>query len=175
MKPPYYFVRDKGSRVAHHWDYERDRTNHALCGHEYEGEILFEGGMQPSRVCRACQEALPRFEAKWWRGVAQKLASRSTSLEQRCATAERNLKQSRSQVEHLTYQLGLSEGRIETLKEKVANQRDNLKALQTVRAAANRAAKTVRDHPAPAKSTTPPTRGGIALIGGGATGRSGRR
>lgn len=188
MNPPYYFVRDKGSRVAHHWDYERDRRSRALCGHEYAQEIIFEGYKQPSRVCRACQDVLPRFEAKWWRQTAQKAANCCAELEQRCATAERELKHSRSQIERLTYQLGHSEGRIEALQVKVANQRKNLHDLQSARAAANRATKAVRnrsDHTrqsdtslmrpgVPAKGTTSRTSSRVTLIGGKATGESSR-
>ena len=133
--PPFWFVRDKRSRVAHHWDYERDRATRALCGHQYEDEIVFEGEKPPNRVCRDCQEVLPRFEAKWWRETAEKSVDRCALLEGRCEDSERELRQLRSQIEKLTYQLGLSEGRNETLKVKIANQRKQLHNLQSSRAA----------------------------------------
>ena len=144
MKPPFYFVRDKGSRVAHHWDYQCNRRSRALCGYYYVDEIVSEGYTPPSRVCRACQDVLPRFEAKWWREAAQQSESRRKHLEDRCATADRELKQLRKEVSHLTYELGLSQGRIETLKTKVTNQAKKLHELQSARAAANRAAAANR-------------------------------
>lgn len=139
IRPPFWFVRDKKSRVAHHWDYERDRATRALCGHEYEDEIVFEGETLPNRVCRDCQEVVPRFEARWWRETARKSAERCAHLEQRCANSEQELRQLRSQIEGLTYQLGLSEGRNEMLKAKVANQRKQLHNLQSSRAATKQA------------------------------------
>lgn len=146
--PPYYFVRDRASRVAHHWDYERERTTRALCGHEYAGEILFEGAEQPSRVCRSCQQLLPPFEARWWRDAARKSLAQLANLKERHAVLESQLRQSRSQVDKLTYQLGLCEGRNESLNKKVANQRNTLNQLQNGRAAANRAKKSVQSQPA---------------------------
>lgn len=140
MEPPYYFVRDRGSRTAHHWDYERDRSTRALCGHEYEDEIIFEGPERPSRVCRACTEELPRFEARWWRDEAIKTAAHCAQLQERWANAHRDVQVSRTQIEKLTYQLGRAEERIGALEAKIANQRKNLNDLQSARAAAKRAA-----------------------------------
>jgi hypothetical protein len=148
VEPPYYFVRDRASRVAHHWDYERERTTRALCGHEYAGEILFEGGEQPSRVCRSCQQLLPPFEARWWRDSAKKSLAQLASLKERYADLGNQLRQSRSHVDKLSYQLGLCEGRNESLKKKVANQRNTLHQLQDGRSAANRAKKSVQSRPA---------------------------
>jgi hypothetical protein len=54
MRPPFYFVRVNASKVAHHWDYARDRRTRALCGHEYRDDMVWE------------REA-------WWRQAARKL------------------------------------------------------------------------------------------------------
>jgi hypothetical protein len=152
MEPPFYFVRDKGSRVAHHWDYDRDRKTRALCGHQYEDEIVFEGTKRPNSVCRECSEVLPRFESRWWRETAQKSFDQCARLQERCANAEQDAKISRVQIEKLTYKLGLAEGRIEGLKAKVANQRKNLNDLQSARAAAKRAVRNIPDRAGPAKT-----------------------
>ena len=73
MGPEYYYVRDQSSPVAHHWDYSKDRATHALCGHQYQGEIRYEGSDRPQSVCRKCQDALPTYEAGSWRRLAESL------------------------------------------------------------------------------------------------------
>lgn len=70
--PLYYYVRDKGSAIAHHWDYLRGRNDHALCGHPYRG-ATWEGEDRPRSVCRACQAMLPAHEARWWKARAEVL------------------------------------------------------------------------------------------------------
>src|SRR5262245_26428799 len=136
MEPPFYFVRDKVSKVAHHCDYERDRSTRALCGHEYQGDIVWEGEARPSRVCRACQELLPQFEARWWRQAARKLEIKLERLERSRSPVDQEVHRLRRQCDQLTYQLGLSRKTIETLERKVDNQRKQLHNLQTARAQA---------------------------------------
>lgn len=155
MELPYYFVRDKGSRITHHWDYARERATQALCGHQYEGEIVYEGTKRPGAVCRECQELIPPFVAQWWSEIAEDLALECAVLRARCADAERELQVSRTHIEKLTYQVGLAEGRTETLKAKVENQRKNLRDLQSARAAAKHAGQQGMTHPRPAKSASP--------------------
>lgn len=85
--PDFYYVRDKSSRVAHHWDYLGNRPHRALCGHRYEPPIHYEGSARPRAVCRACQSLVPKYEALWWRQSALHLASEKAALEK----AMRNL------------------------------------------------------------------------------------
>ena len=61
-EPLHWFVRDRGSRAAHHLDYAAPRGDRALCGHGF-AEILWEGAQRPRAVCRPCQEAMPSHEA----------------------------------------------------------------------------------------------------------------
>lgn len=78
MELPYFYVREKSSTAAHHWDYLRDRADSALCGHGYVDPITLGEVPRPKSVCRACQARLPEWEAKWWRqqaeGSSEKLA-----------------------------------------------------------------------------------------------------
>jgi hypothetical protein len=80
MEPEYWFVRDGVSRAAHHWDYIRNRAHFALCGHEFDGGIVSERSDRPKRVCRACQELLPIYEARWWREKAHSLTEEADRL-----------------------------------------------------------------------------------------------
>lgn len=82
-----------------------------------------------------------------------------SSLKERHAVLESQLRRSRSQVDKLTYQLGLCEGRNESLNKKVANQRNTLHQLQNGRAAANRAKKSVQPRPANATPAHAKTKG----------------
>lgn len=113
---PYYYVRDKGSRVAHHWDYARDRTDHALCGYAYQ-EPVWEGTVRPRAVCRACQELLPAHEVRWWRQKAETLQAELDSLTQ--------------ETDALTARVG-------ELENHVAHQRRELSRLQRKSAAQGR-------------------------------------
>jgi len=147
MEPPFYFVRDKASHAAHHWDYLRNRRATALCGHDY-GDIQWEGTARPAKVCRQCQEVLPRFEATWWRTAARRAQVHRDRLEKENARLGKELTGLRRQMNQLTYQLELSKETIESQKstigsqkstidsqaEKIDNQRKTLKHLQTARA-----------------------------------------
>ncbi len=113
MEPPFYYVRDKGSRVAHHWDYDQDRSWRALCGHSYTDAIAWQGETRPSRVCRACQELLPLYEVRWWKQTAEETSA---------------------QCRHLAEELATARGRINQLQTKVDNQRRTLRRLQTPKA-----------------------------------------
>ncbi|EFG78005.1 hypothetical protein HMPREF0591_2074 [Mycobacterium parascrofulaceum ATCC BAA-614] len=79
MKLRYHYVRDK-SAVAHHWDYLRDRHDHALCGHGYKDPVDLKGASRPRAVCRACQALLPQAEAQWWQKAAKEGAEQLKSL-----------------------------------------------------------------------------------------------
>jgi len=110
--PLYYYVRDKGSAVAHHWDYLRSRSDHALCGHPYEAPV-WEGEDRPRAVCRACQALLPAHEAGWWRRKAEAIQSEFDSLRpetddlrKRVAELEKHIDNQRSQLRHLNAKLG---------------------------------------------------------------------
>jgi hypothetical protein len=110
--PLYYYVRDKGSAVAHHWDYLRSRTDYALCGHPYQAPV-WEGEDRPRAVCRACQELLPPHEARWWRTKAEALQAELESLRldtealrTRVAELERHVDNQRSQLRHLNAKRG---------------------------------------------------------------------
>ncbi|WP_131811356.1 hypothetical protein [Mycolicibacterium monacense] len=71
MEPPFFYVRERSWPAAHHWDYLRDRSDHALCGHGYEDPITLGEIPRPKAVCRRCQALLPIYEAKWWREQAE--------------------------------------------------------------------------------------------------------
>src|SRR5271166_6088288 len=88
MEPEFYYVRDTSSKAAHHWDYFGNRDSRALCGHRYEGGIAYEGPDRPRSVCRACQAALPGFEAHWWRSAAEAADRERTQLLSRLARVE---------------------------------------------------------------------------------------
>ncbi|BCO83712.1 hypothetical protein MINTM011_20470 [Mycobacterium paraintracellulare] len=66
------YVKDKGP-VAHIWDYLKDRTDHALCGHGYQDPLVIEERGRPRAVCRACQALSPRAEVVQWREIAEEL------------------------------------------------------------------------------------------------------
>ena len=99
MEPPFYYVRDSVSKAAHHWDYFHDRHSHGLCGHAFEGSIAYEGPKRPSKVCRRCQDALPAYEARWWRETAETAAHEQENLAARLEKAERQAEVLRVQAE----------------------------------------------------------------------------
>ncbi|WP_157546576.1 hypothetical protein [Mycobacterium sp. IS-1742] len=66
QEPPYFYVREKASAAAHHWDYLNDRADEALCGHGYCDPITLGEVPRPKAVCRACQARLPQYHAVWW-------------------------------------------------------------------------------------------------------------
>ena len=82
--PLHYYVRDKGSAFAHHWDYARSRPDHALCGYPYQSPV-WEGEARPRAVCRACQALLAPHEARWWRKKAEALQAEVEALTIRIA------------------------------------------------------------------------------------------
>src|SRR6478609_1048958 len=103
--PLYYYVRDKGSAVAHHWDYLRSRTDHALCGHAYQGAV-WEGEDRPRAVCRACQALLPSHEARWWRAKAEALMEEVELLGLEAERLRQEITNQRGQLRHLNAKLG---------------------------------------------------------------------
>lgn len=132
MEPPFYFVRDRASSAAHHWDYLRNRRATALCGHDYD-DPQWEGTTRPSKVCRRCQEVLPLFEAKWWKNAARRIEVHRARLEESNARLQGEVTHLKRQLDQLTYQLELSKDTIETQKTKINNQRMTLNRLQTAR------------------------------------------
>lgn len=80
-EPLFFYVRDKGSRVAHHFDYRRSRRGYALCGHAYLDEIVWEGEQRPRAVCRACQALVGPYELRWWRSRAEDLGRQLSDLD----------------------------------------------------------------------------------------------
>lgn len=88
--PLHYYVRDAGSRVAHHWDYTRDRSDRALCGHHYARPV-WEGTDRPRWVCRACQDLVAPHEARWWRQRAEDLQIEVNGLNARVQDLQKRL------------------------------------------------------------------------------------
>lgn len=132
MEPPFYYVRDKASSAAHHWDYLRNRRAKALCGQDYV-DPQWEGSSRPSRICRSCQEKLPLFEAKWWRKTARRVEIHRSRLEAENAELRGEVTALKRQMDQLTYQLELSMETIENQKQKINNQRKTLSHLQHAR------------------------------------------
>jgi hypothetical protein len=93
MEPEYYYVRDTSSKAAHHWDYLRNRSSRALCGHEYVGPIAYEGPDRPRSVCRACQAALPTYGERWWRDVAKSTQTQLDEIESENKRLKADIKQ----------------------------------------------------------------------------------
>lgn len=109
------YVRDKGSAVAHHWDYLRLRADHALCGHPFVAPV-WEGEDRPRAVCRASQGLLPAHEADWWRRKAEAIQSQPASLRpetdalrERVTELEKHVDNQRSHLRHLNAKLGAGE------------------------------------------------------------------
>lgn len=153
MKPPLYYVRDKGSRVAHHWDYEGDRNDRALCGQDYVGEIVFEGFNRPARVCRACQDLAPHFEAKWWRQKAIDAANKRDEVQRQKDLLTRDINRMRGHIAKLNRRIGAEHGKVASLRHKlddqarkIANQKAEISRLHTALENAKRGTR-----PAPAK------------------------
>ena len=73
------YVKDKGP-AAHIWDYLKNRSDHALCGHGYLDPILLEEVGRPRAVCRACQALTPRAKAAIWREIAEESSSEYETL-----------------------------------------------------------------------------------------------
>lgn len=80
QEPPYFFVREKASSAAHHWDYLNDRADEALCGHRYDDPITLGEVPRPKAVCRACQARLPEYHAAWWSEQARTAYSQLEEL-----------------------------------------------------------------------------------------------
>lgn len=99
--PPYYFVRDATSKVAHHWSYLEDENDTALCGHEYNGDIVYESSERPPSVCDQCEALLPRYEAQWWRGAARSTEFARRKLQQRADLQSNDFKRLRREYNEL--------------------------------------------------------------------------
>lgn len=97
-------MRDVASRSAHHWDYIRNRNTVALCGHPFS-EIAAEGPDRPKRVCRACQELLPIYEAKWWRTAAEEASESLESSRDKVAKLQQKIDNQRAQLHRVQTQL----------------------------------------------------------------------
>ena len=68
--------------AAHIWDYLKNRSDYALCGHPYANPVqLPEEDGRPNRVCRACEALAPKAEAKAWQEIAEELNEFSTEYE----------------------------------------------------------------------------------------------
>lgn len=132
--PLHWYVRDAGSRAAHHLDYTRKTFDHALCGRAF-GDILWEGEGRPRAVCRECQARLDGHEKKWWRCVATAEGRRRKAIED-------------------PYELMKEEQK--GLKQKIAHQRRELEKLQ---AWATRT-KKARSHASPTARQVPKGRRG---------------
>lgn len=97
-------MRDVTSGSAHHWDYMRNRNTVALCGHAYS-EIATEGPDRPKRVCRACQELLPTYEAKWWRMAAEEAAELLELSRDKAAKLQQKVDNQRTQLQRVQTEL----------------------------------------------------------------------
>lgn len=102
---PFYYVRDAGSRAAHHWDYERDRTDHSLCGKPYVDPIAYEGHERPRTVCRACQALTGPHESRWWRERAEALLEEVASLKNATSSLRAELQRVRTHADNQRRQL----------------------------------------------------------------------
>ena len=129
LQPPYYFVRDKSSRVAHHWDYLRSRDDHALCGSIYRVAIAWHGEQRPRAVCRECQARVPEFDAQWWRDLAESRDSEIEHLNQ----LVHQLKSEVSETDDLKTRVASLVSENEALKDRVDNQRRALAGLNKAR------------------------------------------
>jgi hypothetical protein len=141
--PPYYYVRDKGSAVAHHWDYLRSRTDHALCGHPYQG-ATWEGEDRPRAVCRACQAVLPRFDARWWR-------SRAEALQTEGASSQRQSEDLRKQISLLEKRITDQQNELRRLNQDLAARRRGSSADNSPGAATSK----IKVKPRPSKRAMP--------------------
>ena len=158
---PFYYVRDAGSRAAHHWDYERDRSDHSLCGKPYVDPIAYEGEERPRAVCRACQGLAGTHETRWWKERAQALLEEVASLKDATSSLRAELQRVRTHAE---------------------NQRRQLAQLQKSSGSAKPAnaprakAKAKKTNPKTPKSAAPTYRQPrIRIVSGGAPGLGERR
>ncbi|WP_157546174.1 hypothetical protein [Mycobacterium sp. IS-1742] len=85
--PRYFYVRDKGA-AAHHWDYLKNRNDHALCGHAFEAPVDLGYVARPKAVCRACQALLPRADGVLWREIAERLDTELAETRRRLEQVE---------------------------------------------------------------------------------------
>ena len=112
---PFYYVRSTGSRVAHHWDYRRDRSTHALCGHPY-GEILYEGPVRPRAVCSDCQAAAAPYELRFYRARAKDLETELEAATAELVDVRRSRDENRESLRRLQAQLRQLQSAHERLK-----------------------------------------------------------
>jgi hypothetical protein len=104
----HWFVRDRGSRTAHHLDYESAGYDHALCGHPF-GEILWEGEERPRSVCRRCQERMPAHGAVQWEKRAVGERHVREIAEVRVSQLEQDLSRALTEIQRLTAERGWSD------------------------------------------------------------------
>lgn len=131
--PLNWFVRDRGSRVAHHLDYRAPLLDHALCGHPF-AEILWEGQERPRAVCVRCQQRMPAHEAFVWQRRAEDLGM---------------------QLDEVGRGTGAE---IERLRQKVANQRAEILRLLSKSRAPTGSSRDVARKPAGRERSTLPSR-----------------
>lgn len=103
---PFYYVRDTGSRVAHHWDYEGDLPDQALCGEPFTGEIVYEGEERPRAVCRACQDLTGPHEIRWWKARAASFEPEMNRLLAHIAALKDQLRRNREQTTAQAREIG---------------------------------------------------------------------
>lgn len=96
----FYYVRDTGSRVAHHWDYTRNRTDHALCGHPYSGTNPWESTERPRALCLACQALTGPRELSWLKSAVERMKDEHRQLTERCQAQELELRNLRRKTEN---------------------------------------------------------------------------
>lgn len=90
----HWFVRDRGSKAAHHFDYSAPLPDRALCGHRFN-EVLWEDEERPTRVCTRCQARMPSHEADWWRTRAEREHKLRRAAHARILGLESELRQAR--------------------------------------------------------------------------------
>lgn len=99
-----WYVRDDGSRVAHHLDYSSPELDHALCGHPFN-EILSQCAERPRAVCSNCQDLMDRHDATWWEQEAGRRADGLAALRDEKEKVETDLRSrlgaARAQVNRL--------------------------------------------------------------------------
>lgn len=161
---PYYYVRLKGSRIAHHWDYAKSRTDHALCGEPYF-EVTWEGEERPRSVCRDCQALLPPHEARWWRQRAEVAERELEAIRLELQLARGHLKD----LEHKNRALA----RLATEREIASQRRRRQEAQQQGRAGKKTAKRKPARNTAKKSPHRKPPR--IQVVSGGAPGLGKRR
>ena len=156
MEPPYFYVRERLWPAAHHWDYLRGRSDHALCGHGYEDPITLGEIPRPKAVCRRCQALLPVYEAEWWREQGEAAVEEAEALRKRCAELAERADVSRQSAETAKKELDALRAKYSALVVHADNQRQKLRELQEAR---RRAKQQKGSAPASQPSRTSPRSG----------------